>query len=450
VRPLPKSSALLGLPHLCSHYGSRPLFYLYEAGVLVYLVFTLWGLCATFTGQASATVMALFLGEDCSIYNEKTSSAAACQYAYYGSLSALTVAGVTWVVSGSPVSERVSNGAAVFKVVGCLLMIFTASMALVLGEGAESSERSVSRSIDRVAPIGALGMWPSDGHVLKGVSMALVYAVLAYNISFDMAEVFSPEQWQWWAGTGNCSHNHPRHASTKPATRAAVLVTAMIVVTLCFYIVIGIVCAALFGPRAASLINLHWRQYEGVDFLSTSASPLTSSVISLYTYIPLWARLLQILILIFPIVSAITSLAYLANTQSESLIRLISYDTQHPHSTFILHRTSPPKLSGGRKSIALLAILPPLVLTAVVGDLGSIFLMTAPLALFIQYVLPAILLLLTRYGPNAEAQHGDGGQSDHQERPRWYLKPSLLFALLAITSVISIITLTLLGLYPLW
>ena len=452
VRPLPKSSALLGLPHLCSHYGGRWLFYVYEAGVILYLLFTLWGVAATFTGQASATVMALFAGQDCSMYNEATHSIASCQYAYYGSLALLSVAAVMWAVSGSPLSERVSAGAAILKLVGLVLITATVLVALLLGKGpvddSYSSQSSTQHRAAPVAAIGAVGMLPSNGRMLKGVCLALVYAALSYNISFDMAAVFSPQQWQWWTGTGSGDQGRAHSNDSKPATRAALLVAVTIVATLLLYLVVGIVCAALFGGRAATLINLHWRQYEGMDFLSTTASP--STMISFYTPISLWARLLQVTILLVPIVAAVCSLPYLADAQSESLTRLISYNTEHPHSTFILYRSSPPSVPGGKSSIALLSVLPPLLLTAVVGDLGEIFLWTAPCALFIQYLLPAVLLLLTRYGPNAEPQYGDSGQSESDGRREWHLKPFVLIALLALSSLVSIITLTLLCLYPLW
>ena len=446
VRPLPQRSALLGLPHLCSHYGGRRLFYLYEAGVLFYLIFSLWSVCATFTGQASATVMALFLGEDCSIYNEATASVAVCQYAYYGALVLLTVLAVVWALSGSPLSNPISDAAAVFKVVGLFLMVTTVLLALFVGEGAVSSSPAASHSHPGVAAVGALGMLPSDGHALKGVCLALVYALLSYNISFAMAEVFSPQQWRWWTGRGDATDSQAQSA-TSPATRAALLVAATIAAALLIYLVVGTLCAALFGPRAASLISLHWRQYEGVDFLSTSPAP--SSMVSFSTHIPLWARLLQVVILVFPIAAAITSLPYLADAQTQSLTRLLSYNVQHPHSTFILHRSSAPHIPGGKRSVALLAVLPPLVLTAIVGDLGYIFLLTAPVALFIHYVLPAVLLLLTRYGPNAEPEHGSGGRSGSDGRREWYLH-SFLVVVLASSSIISIATLILLCLYPLW
>ena len=448
VRPLPKSSALLGLPHLCSHYGGRPLFYLYEVGVIIYLLFSLWGVAATFTGQASATVMALFFGEDCSMYNRATLGIASCQYAYYASLAVLIVLAVLWAVSGSPLNDRASDAAALFKLVGFVLMSVTVLLALSVGVGAESNESPQSHPHDRPTPIagiGALGMLPSDGNMLKGVSLAVVYALLSYNISFDMASVFSPEQWQWWTGTGSGSKASAHSNDASPATRAALLVAIAILATLLVYFVIGILCAALFGARAATLINLHWRQYEGTDFLSTSATP--SAMISLFTSIPLWARLLQLTILIFPCIAAIAALPYLADAQSESINRLLSYSSQHPHSTFILYRSSPPQLPGGKTSVALLSVLPPLLLTGVVGDLGEIFLWTAPLALFIQYVLPSVLLLLTRYGPNAEPQYGQ----NESDRPRvWYLRPSLLILLLVISSVVSLATAVLLCLYPLW
>ena len=447
VRPLPKSSALLGLPHLCSHYGGRYLFYLYEVGVIIYLLFSIWGVAATFTGQASATVMALFYGQDCSMYNKETIGVASCDNAYYATLAVLIVLAVVWALSGAPLSNLISDGAAVVKVVGFVLMIVTVLMALFIGAGDESQESANSHNhnvVPPVAAIGALSMLPKDGHVVKGVALALVYALLSYNISYTMAEVFSPEQWQWWTGTGRDNQGRTHSNETHPATRAALLVTITILITLFFYLVIGILCAALFGARAATLINLHWRQYEGFDFLSTSATP--SLMISLYTSVPLWARLLQLTILIVPVLAAICSLPYLADAQSEALTRLLSYNKQHPHSTFILYRSSPPRIAGGKTTIALLSVLPPLLLTGVVGDLGEIFLWTAPIALFIQYLLPAVLLLRTRYGSRAETQSDGHGDGPHE----WYLRPSLLIVLLVISSIISLATVVLLCLHPLW
>ena len=289
-------------------------------------------------------------------------------------------------------------------------------------------------------------MLPNDNRMLKGVSLAVVYALLSYNISFDMAEVFSPERWPW-SENDQENQSQPRRKRS-PATRASILMNITIVITLVFLVLISVVCAALFGDKGESLINLNWRRYEGRHFLISSASD--PAIVSLWTSIPVWTRILQMVILIFPVVNAISSLPFLATAQAKSLTRFIAYDPEHAHASFIVYRNAPPPhFPGGNKSVALLCVLPPLILTGFIGDLGSIFLWTAPIALFVQYLLPAGLLLSTRYGPNAEPKRGNGvSEEDVPHKPA--TKSSVLILLLSVSLITSIATIVLLCLYPLW
>ena len=459
--PLPQSTELLGLPHLCCHYGGQRLFYVYEVGVFIYLVLTLWAVFAVFTSQLSATVMALAFDEDCSIYNEEVASHPSCQYSYYSAWALLTVLTLGWSLSGAVLSETVANASGIFRILAFLIMIGTAALALFKhgATSAASSSSSSSSSDHRSASIGALSMLPHEGGMLEGAGLAVVYAILSYNVSFDMADVFSPERWGWSNEKGKAGPSRPSYSERSPATRAAVLVLVTVAATLLFYLVISALCGAVLGSTS-SLVSLNWRQYDGTSFVSSS--PSEPHLVSFSTPIPWWARCLQLTILVFPVINALTSIPSLAVAQAKGLTRFVSFDPHHAHASFIHYRAAPPPaVPGGNRSIALASVLPSLLLTAITGDLGHIFLLLAPIALFIQYVLPAILLLLTRYGSNAEPQNGGRQRGGGDGRSRGggqggaggetpYTSSYVLVIFLSLSLLISLATLVLLCLYPLW
>ena len=411
----------LGFPYLMRHYCGSALFLLYELSVLSYLLCVLWALAAVFASQLAASVMALLQAEDCTVYAEQQSSS--CRLLYLGCLAALAAATAVWSLLGAAGSQSVSNAAAVFRLVGFGLLTCTAAVALFYHGDAEDAPPAEEQS-SALLSLPAIGRVQAVQASAEGALYSLLYSALSFHLAYDLSEVFNTKEWKW--------------AEQRAEKRAALLTASSLLLSLTLDLATAVLCAAEFGRAALPVVNLQWRQWDGLTF-SSSIRPLSVDG-------PL-VKLVQVAVLLFPVVSALTSFPLLALSFCNSLTRLRHWVVQRkPLSAEDGSLAATAAAVVHSRWFTLLAVTPSLLIAAVRGRLNQIFFFTAPLSLLLQLVLPSAALLAVYRHRGAASREGEAqAEAEAEGWWGWLFRPLAVRLVLAAGCLLLLVTLALIA-----
>ncbi|GMF40741.1 unnamed protein product [Phytophthora fragariaefolia] len=149
-----------------------------------------------------------------------------------------------------------------------------------------------------------------------------------------------------------------------PAIFGCTLLTTMV-----FYIALGSICSLYFGPKLATSVNLNW-----ADF--------TWGINESMTLVPLWAKLLSMIVVVFPALDTLSVFPLISVTLGDNMAAVI------------------PKrwTRGGRKATWKLvcrfgASLPPLLISMFVSDLSVTLQISGLMGIYVAFFAPALLQL---------------------------------------------------------
>ena len=145
-----------------------------------------------------------------------------------------------------------------------------------------------------------------------------------------------------------------------------------------FYIALGSICSVYFGPTISSSVNLNW-----ADF--------TWGIAESASLVPLWAKLLSMLVVVFPALDTLSVYPLISITLGDNMAAVVPQRI---------------KACGGKgcwKLICrLLASVPPLVLAVFVGDLSITLQFSGLFGIYVAFFAPALLhLYASREFPDA-------------------------------------------------
>ncbi|KAJ8575046.1 hypothetical protein ON010_g4171 [Phytophthora cinnamomi] len=155
-----------------------------------------------------------------------------------------------------------------------------------------------------------------------------------------------------------------RNQEKAPAVFGSTLLTTMV-----FYIALGSVCSLYFGPKLATSVNLNW-----ADF--------TWGINESMTLVPLWAKLLSMIVVVFPALDTLSVFPLISVTLGDNMAAVI-----------------PKRWTRGRRRSTwkLLcrfgASLPPLLISMFVSDLSVTLQISGLMGIYVAFFAPALLQL---------------------------------------------------------
>lgn len=157
---------------------------------------------------------------------------------------------------------------------------------------------------------------------------------------------------------------------TENQSKAHSIFGATLLTTMFFYISLGSIGSLYFGPKVASSVNLNWAEF-------TWGLAPTSSLL------PLWAKMLSTLVVVFPAVDTLSVYPLISVTLGDNIATIIP--DQWIHAV------------GGRGCLKLicrmLASVPPLLIAVFVSDLSMTMQFSGLAGIYVAFFAPALLYL---------------------------------------------------------
>ena len=152
---------------------------------------------------------------------------------------------------------------------------------------------------------------------------------------------------------------------------------------------------------------------------------------------------MQVVVLLFPVLSALTSFPLLSLSFCNSLARLRHWAAQGKplHAESALAATAAAVVHS--RWFTLAAVTPSLLLAAVRGRLDSIFFFTAPLSFLLQLVLPCVALLAVYRQADAAGSRRAGEAEGQSAWGSLLFRPAVVWLLLAAGCLLLLLTLAL-------
>ncbi|KAG7376651.1 hypothetical protein PHYPSEUDO_012947 [Phytophthora pseudosyringae] len=165
--------------------------------------------------------------------------------------------------------------------------------------------------------------------------------------------------------------------------RASSIFGGTLLTTMMFYIALGSICSLYFGPKLATSVNLNWTEF-------------TWGISESMTLVPLWAKLLSMIVVVFPALDTLSVFPLISVTLGDNMAAVV------------------PKrwTRGGRKSSWKLvcrfgAALPPLLISMFVSDLSVTLQVSGLMGIYVAFFAPALLQLqASREIPNSNVYSG--------------------------------------------
>ncbi|KAE9318979.1 hypothetical protein PF008_g18373 [Phytophthora fragariae] len=155
----------------------------------------------------------------------------------------------------------------------------------------------------------------------------------------------------------------------KNQEKAPAIFGSTLLTTMMFYIALGSVCSLYFGPKLATSVNLNWAEF-------------TWGINESMTLVPLWAKLLSMIVVVFPALDTLSVFPLISVTLGDNMAAVL------------------PKrwTRGGRRSSWKLlcrfgASLPPLVISMFVSDLSVTLQISGLMGIYVAFFAPALLQL---------------------------------------------------------
>ncbi|KDO18763.1 hypothetical protein SPRG_15926 [Saprolegnia parasitica CBS 223.65] len=149
--------------------------------------------------------------------------------------------------------------------------------------------------------------------------------------------------------------------------KAAQIFGSALVTTTLFYLGLGLTCCYYFGDRISSSVNLNWANFTwGLD------------------PVPVWARCLTALVVLFPALDTLSVFPLIAITLGDNLAVSL-----RQCSTFLSR-------SQVRIFCRLVAALPPLVIAVLVSDLSVTLQISGVFGVYVAFLAPALLQFVAR------------------------------------------------------
>ncbi|RMX67293.1 hypothetical protein DD238_002142 [Peronospora effusa] len=165
--------------------------------------------------------------------------------------------------------------------------------------------------------------------------------------------------------------------------KAKAIFGSTLLTTMMFYIALGSVSSLYFGPKLVTSVNLNWADFTwGID--------------DSMTLVPLWAKLLSMIVVVFPALDTLSVFPLICVTLGDNMAAVV------------------PKrwTRGGRKSSWKLlcrfgAALPPLLISMFVSDLSVTLQISGLMGIYVAFFAPALLQLQARLEiPNSNVYSG--------------------------------------------
>ncbi|KAH7468899.1 hypothetical protein PRIC1_010012 [Phytophthora ramorum] len=151
--------------------------------------------------------------------------------------------------------------------------------------------------------------------------------------------------------------------------KASAVFGSTLLTTMVFYIALGSVCSLYFGPKLASSVNLNWAEF-------------TWGINESMTLVPLWAKLLSMIVVVFPALDTLSVFPLISVTLGDNMAAVV------------------PKrwTRGGRRSFWKLlcrvgAAVPPLLISMFVSDLSVTLQISGLMGIYVAFFAPALLQL---------------------------------------------------------
>lgn len=327
---------------MSADFGGAPMKIFCELMLALYCYGCLWAYTASFSSSLSTLVVSFASpGEHCDIGDP--AATALCKGTYYGSLALFAVIVVPLAMMGLTEQKLLQNILAFYRFAAFGVMILTVIVALALG--ADPPHANASSLSSSEMPVGH-NVWS-----LRWAGFGLMFptAVFATNLHYNLPDTLTP---------------------CKRSDKLLHIATAAESTAVAFYFVLGTLCGAFFVPPS-KITTLDWANYTGRDGGWGAGSAHW------------WAVGIKLFVVLFPVLD-------LAN-----VFPLVSYSLSGNIEPLLA-----PKLGYRTKTSTivsrLLAVVPPLVLGAALGDVEVIFTITGLCAFFLQFIIPAGLQWFSR------------------------------------------------------
>ncbi|ETW01385.1 hypothetical protein H310_06934 [Aphanomyces invadans] len=136
--------------------------------------------------------------------------------------------------------------------------------------------------------------------------------------------------------------------------------------TTCFYLALSLSCCYYFGPKISSSVNLNWASFSwGIDGA-----------------IPIWAKFLSLLVVLFPALDTLSVFPLIAITLGDNLAASLK-----GRVVWLNHK---------RLVCRLIASIPPLIVAVLVTDLSVTLQFSGIFGLYVAFITPALLQLFSQ------------------------------------------------------
>ncbi|CAI5729896.1 unnamed protein product [Peronospora destructor] len=166
--------------------------------------------------------------------------------------------------------------------------------------------------------------------------------------------------------------------------KAKAIFGSTLLTTMMFYIALGSVSSLYFGPKLATSVNLNWADFTwGVD----------ESI----TLVPLWAKLLSMIVVVFPALDTLSVFPLICVTLGDNMAVVVPKRWG----------TRRGKKSSWKLLCRLGAALPPLLISMFVSDLSVTLQISGLMGIYVAFFAPALLQLQARREiPNSNVYSG--------------------------------------------
>ncbi|KAJ4459801.1 putative Transmembrane protein [Paratrimastix pyriformis] len=188
-------------------------------------------------------------------------------------------------------------------------------------------------------------VYAPGGLVLCGFATLFTSSAVALNVHYNLPDAIQPMRQKRYA---------------RGVTLSAMLLS------LVFFVAIGITCALTFGSNTKGLVTLNWESYTGLDGGWGKGEPQW------------WATVLQLVIVLFPMFNMLSIFPLIATTVGSNVEQFLPkrWIEARPRTVSVLCRWGNTIL--------------PVVLTVFVGRLEVIFQFTGLFAYVLELIIPCI------------------------------------------------------------
>lgn len=159
----------------------------------------------------------------------------------------------------------------------------------------------------------------------------------------------------------------------KNQNKASLVFGSTLVTTMVFYIALGSVCSLYFGPKIASSVNLNW---------ATFTWGLTSNPAA----VPLWAKCLSMIVVIFPALDTLSVFPLISVTLGDNMAAIVPRRWMRAVGN-----------RGCWKIVCrFIASVPPLLVSVFVSDLSLTLQLSGVAGVYVAFFAPALLQLRAR------------------------------------------------------